>query len=153
MIKVKQFILTITFTIIFIICWFSNSVNSELVCGPAPYVLNNMESRFGEKQIARGVDQETSMILIITANTLGDWSLLVSPASNPRHLCVPITGKDWLQQRQISSGTAYDGSTLTIHFDREGNFKVYWLDQINSELTLMITGYDWQRFWEFDKSL
>jgi hypothetical protein len=72
MTKIKQLILTITFTIIFIICWsFNNAQTQEVICGPRAYMLENMEL----------------------------------------------------------------------------------LDKNTKTLTLMIKGYDWTRFWEFDKTL
>jgi hypothetical protein len=133
MTKIKQLILTITFTIIFIICWsFNNAQTQEVICGPRAYMLENME---------------------LTANTFGNWSLLLTPASNPKNLCVPLTGTKWKQAYNLSSGTAFDGSTFTIQFTDEGDFKMYWLDKNTKTLTLMIKGYDWTRFWEFDKTL
>tara|TARA_R100001163_G_C5050566_1_gene187437 strand:+ start:529 stop:993 length:465 start_codon:yes stop_codon:yes gene_type:complete len=154
MTKIKQLILTITFTIIFIICWsFNNAQTQEVICGPRAYMLENMELRFGEKEIERGIDTQTGMMLLITANTFGNWSLLLTPASNPKNLCVPLTGTEWKQAYNLSSGTAFDGSTFTIQFTDEGDFKMYWLDKNTKTLTLMLKGYDWTRFWEFDKTL
>ena len=154
MTKIKQIILTVSFTVIFIICLsFSNTQSQSIVCGPHSSVLQKMDIDFGEKQVARGIDRQTGMLLLITANTFGNWSLLLTPKSNPRSLCIPLTGKDWKQAPNMSSGTAFDGSTFTIQFDDQGDFKMYWLDKNTETLTLMIIGYDWIRFWEFDKSL
>ena len=151
---IKRVILTITATAVFLICWFTSpALSQRIVCGPSDVLVGSIERRFAERESERGIESNTDMLVILTVNIKGQWSLLISPKSDPTALCVPVTGNKWEQKYNKSSGVAFDGSILTVNFDDDGKWRMYYFESQTGNLQKLMEGYNWERLWEFDKSL
>ena len=150
----KKVILTISATVIFLICWVTSpALSQRVICGPSDVILNSIEKQFAERETERGVEDENAMLVLFTVNMRGEWSLLISPKSDPTALCSPVTGKLWTQEYNKSSGVAFDGSIVTVNFDENGIWRMYYLDNNTGNLQMLMQGYNWERLWKFDKSL
>ena len=89
--EIKKVILTITFSIIFLICWsFYPAYSQKMICGPSTEMIESVEKKFAERETERGIDEESAMLFVFTVGTNGSWSLLISPKSNPTALCMPL---------------------------------------------------------------
>ena len=152
--EIKKVILTITFSIIFLICWsFYPAYSQKMICGPSTEIIESVEKKFAERETERGIDEESAMLFVFTVGTNGSWSLLISPKSNPTALCMPLTGSNWVQGYNKSVGETYTGDVVTVNFDGDGNWRLYYFTKETGNLMPVAFGYGWERLWKFDKDL
>ena len=150
----KKVILTISATVIFLICWVTSpALSQNFICAPSEIILHSIQKQFGERVTERGIEEQNAMLVVITVNSDREWSLLISPKSEPTALCSPVTGRLWTQQYNKSSGIAFDGSVITVNFDENGIWRMYYLDNNTGNLQMLMQGYNWEGLWKFDKSL
>ena len=114
-------------------------------------MLHSLENSFGEKVAEQGVDE--GLLVVISVNLDGKWSLLLTPNGRMDTFCVPLTGSNWTQDKNVSHGIVYNGSVLTIMQEDDGNWKMIYMDKKTGRVDDITTGYGWERIITFDKLL
>jgi len=120
-----------------------------VLCGPRQDVLDSLERSFDEKIAERGIDE--GLLVVITVNSDGKWSLLLTPKGRLESFCVPLTGTGWTQDTNSSKGITYNGSVLSMVYTTDGNWNMLYLDKTNGKIEEITTGYAWERVIDFNK--
>ena len=126
-------------------------VQGQVICNERAAILESLENSFGEKVAEQGVDE--GLLVVISVNLDGKWSLLLTPKGRINTFCVPITGSNWTQDKNVSHGITYNGSVLTIIQEDNGNWKMIYMDKKTGKVDDITTGYGWGRIIKFDELL
>ena len=113
-----------------------------LLCGPRQQVLDSLERSFDEKIAERGIDE--GLLVVITVNSDGKWSLLLTPKGRLESFCVPLTGTGWTQDKNNSKGVTHNGSVLSIVHQDNGDWNMLYLDTTNGKIEEVTKGYAWE---------
>ena len=82
-------------------------VKARVICGEREAILTSLESSFEEKITEQGVDE--GLLVVITVNSEGKWSFLITPKGQPNTFCVPASGDKWIQENNTSKGITNSG--------------------------------------------
>ena len=126
-------------------------VQGQVICNARAAILESLEESYGEKVAEQGIDE--GLLVVISVNLDGKWSLLLTPKGRINTFCVPITGSNWTQDKNVSHGITYNGSVLTIIQEDNGNWKMIYMDKKTGRVDDITTGYGWERIITFDKLL
>jgi len=126
-------------------------VQGQVICNERAAMLHSLENSFGEKVAEQGVDE--GLLVVISVNLDGKWSLLLTPKGRINTFCVPITGSNWTQDKNVSHGITYNGSVLTIIQEDNGNWKMIYMDKKTGKVDDITAGYGWERIIKFDELL
>jgi hypothetical protein len=140
------FLLIITFTFCFYI---APARSAHLVCGQDKELLNGLESKYGERVIEQGIDEQT--LVLITANLKRNWTILVTPKNKPHTLCVLATGYHWTQAEYVSKGTSSNGDIISFIHKNDGTWTMMYFDKTVGQVKEITTGYGWERLIDLTK--
>lgn len=123
----------------------------QVVCGDSKTLIDGLEKRYGEKITEQGIDNDENVLVVITVSPKRTWSFLATPKGKPKVFCVLVTGTDWLQEEGSSKGVSYDGSIVTVIFDKEGEWQLLFFNTTTKTVSNVTTGYNWERLIDLNK--
>ena len=147
--KALLFFISTVAVLICIASW--NARAATLICADSKHILNNLESRFGEVMVERGIDEQ--LLVVVTANPTANWSMLVTPKGKPNHFCILATGSYWTQDKHSSKGVARNGDVITIIVHEENeSWQMLYLNRGTAQITQIATGSHWERLIYLNKN-
>lgn len=118
---------------------------NALSCGPRVMVLAVLVEN-GQPLIEQGVDNKSGVYVGVSANPLtAEWTFIMSPAKQPRVLCIVGTGTRWTIKETSSTGILHDGSVISIAIDNGDWVLIYMQAGLAAPPKESITGHGWER--------
>ena len=136
--------------IIFTFCFYNSPARSaHVVCGEDKEFLKGLESKYGERVIEQGIDEQT--LILITANLKRNWTILITPKNKPHTLCVLASGHHWTQEEYVSKGIANNGDIISFIYKDDGTWTMMYFSKTVGQVKEITTGYGWERLIDLTK--
>ena len=118
---------------------------NALSCGPRVMVLAVLAEN-GQPLIEQGVDNKSGVYVGVSANLVtAEWTFVMSPAQQPRVLCIVGTGTRWTIKENSSTGILNDGSVVSIAISNGDWVLIYMQAGLAAPPKQSITGHGWER--------
>lgn len=131
-----------------LLCFVSwQAKSAQVICGEDKQLLAGLESRYGERVIEQGIDEQT--LVIITAGLGRNWTILITPKNKPHTLCVLATGRHWTQERFVSKGTTDNGDIISFIYKTDGTWTMMYFSKTEGQVKEITKGYGWERLIDF----
>ena len=122
---------------------------NALQCGQRPAVLIALAHN-GQVLAEHGVDGASSVWVGVTVEPgTSKWTFVMSPAGQPRMLCIVGNGFKWTQSEKSSTGILHDRSVISISFDEAGDWVLIFMQAgMAAAPKQSIAGHGWERVGE-----
>lgn len=119
---------------------------NALQCGQRNAVLMAL-AHHGQALAEHGVDGKSSVWVGVTVDRgTSKWTFVMSPAGQPRMLCIVGNGFKWKQSSKNSTGILHDRSVISISFDEAGDWVLIYMQAgIAAAPKQSIAGHGWER--------
>ena len=122
---------------------------NALQCGQRPAVLIALAHN-GQSLAEHGVDGASSVWVGVTVEPgTSKWTFVMSPAGQPRMLCIVGNGFKWTQSEKNSTGILHDRSVISISWDEAGDWVLIYMEAgMAAPPKKSIAGHGWERVGE-----
>ena len=122
---------------------------NALQCGQRPAVLIALAHN-GQSLAEHGVDAKSSVWVGVTVEPgTSKWTFVMSPAGQPRMLCIVGNGFKWTQSEKNSTGILHDRSVISISWDEAGDWVLIYMEAgMAAPPKKSIAGHGWERVGE-----
>jgi len=122
---------------------------NALQCGPRAAVLIAL-AHHGQSLAEHGVDGKSGVWVGVTVDPgTSKWTFVMSPANQPKMLCIVGNGFKWKQSKKNSTGILHDRSVISISFDEAGDWiLIYMQAGMAAPPKQSIAGHGWARVGE-----
>lgn len=122
---------------------------NALQCGQRAAVLMALAHN-GQVLAEHGVDGKSNVYVGVTVDPgTSKWTFIMSPAGQPKMLCVVGNGFKWTQSEKNSTGILHDRSVISISFDQAGDWVLIFMQAgMAAPPKKSIAGHGWERVGE-----
>lgn len=122
---------------------------NALQCGQRAAVLMALAHN-GQSLAEHGVDAKSSVWVGVTVEPgTNEWTFVMSPARQPKMLCIVGNGFKWTQSEKNSTGILHDRSVISISFDEAGDWVLIFMQAgMAAAPKQSIAGHGWERVGE-----
>jgi len=122
---------------------------NALQCGQRAAVLMALFHN-GQVLAEHGVDGKSGVYVAVTVEpNTSKWTFVMSPAGQPKMLCIVGNGFKWTQSKANSTGILHDGSVISISWDEAGDWVLIFMQAgMAAPPKKSIAGHGWERVGE-----
>lgn len=122
---------------------------NALSCGPRAAVLMALVHH-GQSLAEHGVDGKSGVWVGVTVEpSTSKWTFVMSPANQPKMLCIVGNGFKWTQSEANSTGILHDRSVISISFDEAGDWVLIFMQAgMAAAPKRSVAGHGWERVGE-----
>lgn len=120
---------------------------NALTCGVRDAVFSAL-ARNGQDLTEHGVDAASGVFVGVTTHAgTRAWTFVMSPAGQPRTLCIVGNGLRWTRKPGSSTGVMHDGSVITIIFnEKTGDWQLLYMQSgVPAAPKQSASGHGWER--------